>query len=297
MSIASKLLSRRSVCSVTLMPNGAVTTYRLRPILLGQIARFSCEARSPDPGSHVQANRAARFELAVAYRALERYKLHEGVCNHLSLMCPAASGRGQVMLIIPHGQHWSQVTRSSLLGVDEHGQVVEGNGQAETSAVSIHLGLHLCNQDARCVMHAHTPYATSLGLLKDPSLLMCHQISTRFHNRVAYDPGYQGMAYEVEEGRRLASVLGSKDILMMCNHGIITSGRSVAMAFDLMYYLERACMFQMIAMATGKQLNTIPDDMVKYNCEVFKGDEEDYANKHFNAMKDIILNDSPDVKN
>lgn len=90
------------------------------------------------------------------------------------------------------------------------------------------------------------------GLLKDPSLLMCHQISTRFHNRVAYDPGYQGMAYEVDEGRRLASLLGSKDVMMMCNHGTITTGRSVAMAFDLLYYLERACMFQ-VRLITNSQ--------------------------------------------
>lgn len=54
-------------------------------------------------------------------------------------------------------------------------------------------------------------------------------------------------------------------------------------------------MFQMIAMATGRQLNIIPDDMVKYNCEIFKNDEEHYANKHFNALKEIILNDTPDV--
>lgn len=115
MSITSKLLCRRSLYS--LVSNGAVVGLPGKPLrstLLGQMGPFSDETRSPDKGSHVQSNREARLNLAVAYRALERYKLHEGVCNHLSLMSPAASGRGQVMLIIPHGQHWSQVSQRNV---------------------------------------------------------------------------------------------------------------------------------------------------------------------------------------
>ena len=50
-----------------------------------------------------------RVDLAASYRILERLSLHEGVCNHLSMMAPAASGQGQVMLIVPYGLHWSEV--------------------------------------------------------------------------------------------------------------------------------------------------------------------------------------------
>ena len=50
-----------------------------------------------------------RVELAASYRILERLNLHEGVCNHLTMMAPAASGEGQVMLIVPYGLHWSEV--------------------------------------------------------------------------------------------------------------------------------------------------------------------------------------------
>lgn len=64
----------------------------------------------------LSANEAARLEnwrrrvdLAASYRIFERLNLHEGVCNHLSMMAPAASGEGQVMLIVPYGLHWSEV--------------------------------------------------------------------------------------------------------------------------------------------------------------------------------------------
>jgi len=55
-----------------------------------------------------------RVDLAASYRIFERLNLHEGVCNHLSMMAPAASGEGQVMLIMPYGWHWSEVRHSSL---------------------------------------------------------------------------------------------------------------------------------------------------------------------------------------
>ena len=50
-----------------------------------------------------------RVDLAACYRGFEKFGLHEGVCNHLSMMAPAADGRGQVMLLIPYGLHWSEV--------------------------------------------------------------------------------------------------------------------------------------------------------------------------------------------
>lgn len=61
----------------------------------------------------MKENYLARVDLAVAYRAMEYYKMHEGICNHLTLRAPAMDGNGDVMLLIKHGIHWSQVIYSS----------------------------------------------------------------------------------------------------------------------------------------------------------------------------------------
>ena len=81
------------------------------------------------------------------------------------------------------------------------------------------------------VMHTHTPYATALGCLEDPSLLMIHQNSCRFLGRCAWDNGYQP-ATEIAEGERLGMVLGDKDILFMCHHGTLMVADTVHAAFD-----------------------------------------------------------------
>ena len=80
-------------------------------------------------------------------------------------------------------------------------------------------------------MHTHTPYATALGCLQDPALLMMHQNSCRFKDRCAWDTGYQP-ATEILEGERLGQVLGDKDILFMCHHGTLVVADTVHAAFD-----------------------------------------------------------------
>ena len=71
-------------------------------------------------GEEAQAeNWRRRVDLAASYRILEKYNLHEGVCNHLSMMAPAANGDGEVMLVIPYGLHWSEVSNLLLSSMNE----------------------------------------------------------------------------------------------------------------------------------------------------------------------------------
>ena len=46
--------------------------------------------------------------------------------------------------------------------------------------------------------------------------------------------------------------------MFMSNHGVLTVGKSVAEAYDLLYYLERVAQVQLYAMWTGQKLKTLP---------------------------------------
>ncbi|CAH1270206.1 ADD1 [Branchiostoma lanceolatum] len=240
-------------------------------------------------------NQQTRIDLATSYRAMEYYNLHMGVCNHLTALCPAANGEGTVMLLVPHGTHWSQVTASCLLGLNEKGEVVEGTGRAETSAAEIHMAVYDAREDVKSVMHTHSPYATALGTLKDCTFRMIQQESVRFYNNIAYDTEYDGFATSGEEGPRLASKLGDKTALMMCNHGVLTVGQTVALAFDYMYYLERGAMYQMMAMQTGRELREIQPHVVTKWVEEALEYIVPYAELHLQSFKDIMAKKSPET--
>src|SRR5713226_944907 len=145
------------------------------------------------------AERAARADLAAAFRLAARMDLHEGVCNHFSLMLPD----GKRFLLNRYGLHWSEVTASNLLALDADGNILEGEGEFEKTAFYIHSRIHLANPRAACVLHTHMPYATTLTLIENGRLEMVEQNALRFHDDIAYDDTYNGLVVDHAEGDRL----------------------------------------------------------------------------------------------
>jgi ribulose-5-phosphate 4-epimerase/fuculose-1-phosphate aldolase len=233
--------------------------------------------------------RAARVDLAAAFRLAVRMDLHEGVCNHFSFMLPD----GKRFLLNRYGLHWSEVTASNLLALDAAGKILEGEGEFETTAFYIHSRIHLANPRAACVLHTHMPYATSLTLLEGGRLEMAEQNALRFHDDIAYDDTYNGLVVDNAEGDRLARVLGSKRVMFLASHGVIVVGPSVAEAFDLMYYLERACRLQVLARSMGGKLRAVRPAVVSETARMILKDTPKYAGAHFAALKRILDREEP----
>src|SRR5256886_13129828 len=187
--------------------------------------------------------RAARIDLAAAFRLAVRLDLHEGVCNHFTAML----ADGRTFLLNRYGLHWSEVTASNLLVLDAAGRLLGAEGEYEKTAFWIHSRIHLAHPQAACVLHTHMPHATALTLLEDGRLEMIEQNALRFHDDIAYDDSYNGLVVDEAEGDRLARVLGTRRVMFLANHGVIVAGPSIAEAFDLIYYLKRACRLQVLA--------------------------------------------------
>jgi ribulose-5-phosphate 4-epimerase/fuculose-1-phosphate aldolase len=233
---------------------------------------------------------AARIDLAAAFRLAVRMDLHEGVCNHFSVMLPD----GKTFLLNRYGLHWSEVTASNLLALDADGRILHGEGEFEKTAFYIHSRIHLANPRAACVLHTHMPYATALTLLENGRLEMVEQNALRFHDDIAYDDIYNGLVVDNAEGDRLARVLGNKRVMFLANHGVIVVGPSVAEAFDLMYYLERACRLQVMARSMGGAFRKVRPEVVRETYRMILADTPKYAGAHFSALKRILDREEPD---
>src|SRR2546423_3986573 len=231
---------------------------------------------------------AARIDLAAAFRLAARMDLHEGVCNHFSLMLPDGS-----ILLNRYGLHWSEVTASNLLALDVDGRLLEGEGEFEKTAFYIHSRIHLAHPGAACVLHTHMPYATALTLLENGRVEMVEQNALRFHDDIAYDDTYNGLVVDEAEGDRLARVLGAKRVLFLANHGGIVVGPTVAEAFDSLYYLERACRLQVLARMMGK-LRQVRPEVVRETYRLLCADASKYAAAHFSALKRLLEREEPD---
>jgi ribulose-5-phosphate 4-epimerase/fuculose-1-phosphate aldolase len=240
--------------------------------------------------SAAATDRAARVDLAGAFRLAVRMDLHEGVCNHFSLMLPDAKR----FLLNRYGLHWSEVTASNLLTLDAEGKLLEGEGEFEKTAFYIHSRIHLAHPRAACVLHTHMPYATTLTLVEGGRLEMVEQNALRFYDDIAYDETYNGLVVDHAEGDRLASVLGTKRVMFLANHGVIVVGPTVAQAFDAMYYLERACRLQVLARSMGGRLRSVRPEVVREAHRMMLADATQYAGAHYGALKRMLDREEPD---
>jgi ribulose-5-phosphate 4-epimerase/fuculose-1-phosphate aldolase len=144
-------------------------------------------------------------------------------------------------------------------------------------------------------MHTHQTWAVALNILDDNRLLPATQTAALLQNIIAYDHDYSGLATELAEGERLAAALGDKSILFMKNHGVMVAANSIAVAYRLLYLLERACRTQILAMSTGAPLSSVTAEVVE---GLQTPDEHDRhrGKRHtlyFDAMKRVLDRDMP----
>lgn len=240
-----------------------------------------------------------RVDLAAALRWAARLGLNEGVDNHFSAAVPDDDGviRGERFLINPYGWHWSEVTASSLVLCDVEGNVLEGENEVEDTAFFIHSRIHIARPNAAVVLHTHMPYATALTLVEGGRLKMCEQNALMFDDRIAYEDEYAGLADDRAEGDRLAAKLGNRDVLFMASHGILVAGLSVAEAFNDLYYLERAAMFQVLARSTGGRLRTVSDEVRRSVRQQFASERSKLARRHFTALRRMLDAEAPEYRN
>ena len=229
----------------------------------------------------------ARIDLAAAFRWAARLNMHEGVCNHFSVMLP-----GKRFLMNPKGGHWASLKASDLIAIDEHGKTVEGSGRPLMTGHAIHTRIHMRHPWGKVVLHLHAPYSTALAAIRGGRVEMVHQNSTRFLGDIAYDDHFNGIAVVPDEGERMAAAMGDKRILFLANHGVIVVGESVARAFDDFYYLERACQVQLLAMQSGRPLAVMPDEVARLTREQW-GNVTANADLHFAALKQILDAEEP----
>ncbi len=233
--------------------------------------------------------RQAYEEVAIAHRLAVRHGLNEGVWNHISLLSP--ENRSHI-LISPGHTHWSQVKTSNLALVDSTGTLLAGDRPPIRAGWIIHYPVHQARPDAACVIHVHAPYITAMSIRNDVRFeTRSSQQASRFHNDVVYLESYDGLLSDECEGERMAEVLGDNRILLMRNHGALVVGPSVAAAYLDVYQLERACMYQLLALAGGGAMQLIPEDVASASSQQAR---DGFNNEHFEGMRRWIEAVEPD---
>ncbi len=196
-----------------------------------------------------------RVDLAAAYRLVAYYGWDDLIFTHLSARVP---GPEHHFLLNPYQLMFEEVTASSLVKVDMNGQPVEPTPFITNAAgFTIHSALHMAREDAQAVIHLHTPNGQAVSAHAE-GLLPLTQTAMIVRDEIAYHD-YEGVAVDLDERERIIADLGDKSMMIFRNHGTLAVGETVGEAFLKIYFLERACEAQTMALAAGEaNLNNPP---------------------------------------
>jgi len=195
-----------------------------------------------------------RIDLAAAYRIVADYRWDDLVFTHLSVRIP---GPEHHFLLNPYNLMFEEVTASSLIKVDVNGNPVQETPFITNPAgFTIHSAVHMAREDAHAVMHLHTPHGQAVSAQAE-GLMPLTQAAMLVREDLAYHD-YEGIAVDLDERERVVADLGTKNLMLLRNHGSLAVGETIGEAFIRLYTLERACQAQVMALSAGAEINNPP---------------------------------------
>ena len=200
-----------------------------------------------------------RVDLAAFYRTIPYFGWDDLIFTHISAKVP---GTEDHFLINPYGFLFEEITASNLVKVDLKGKIIsETNNFINPAGFTIHSAIHEAREDAHCIVHLHSNDGVAIASLKD-GLLPLSQTGMLVRSQIAYHD-YEGVALFEDEKERLVQDLGDNKLMILRNHGTLAMGNNVAEAFTNIYFLEKACTYQVRAMAGKLDLNDPSNDAIE----------------------------------
>ena len=250
-------------------------------------------AIAPKTKNMTDAEWQIRVDLAACYRLVARSGWDDLIYTHISAAVP---GPTKHFLINPYGMMFGEITASSLVKVDLDGNIASDTTyKINPAGYTIHSAVHAAREDVKCVLHLHTTAGVAVSCQKQ-GLLPLNQTSLICCSDLAYHD-YEGIALDLDERERLVGNLGSKNALMLRNHGTLTVGNTVAAAYVRMFFLERSCQMQIAALAGGAELNLMSKAMQERVHHQVTSGATGMGDRDWPALLRLLDREDPSYKN
>ena len=153
------------------------------------------------------------------------------------LITPSATDKGRM--------NWKEVGIMSILGEN---LTPELKPSIESE---LHLSIYKKNSEVHAIVHAHPVFASSFTAMK----CTINTGLTAEARAICGEPVF--VPYALMGSPELAEVTAEKaaeaDVLLLENHGILTTGKNLLSAFDKIEVLENAAKMTLIADITGRK--------------------------------------------
>tara|TARA_B100000965_G_scaffold338379_1_gene305557 strand:+ start:12 stop:446 length:435 start_codon:yes stop_codon:yes gene_type:complete len=135
-------------------------------------------------------------------------------------------------------------------------------------------------------MHSHSRAGLAISCLKN-GLEILIQDSAMFHNRISYHD-WEGMSTNTEECKSISHDLGKNNVMILRNHGLLTSGKTIAETFMLMYYLDRACKVQLDLNSVNKEIIIPSNNLLEFAAGQYEDPKYKLGVNEWPALKRML---------
>nr|WP_290447759.1 class II aldolase/adducin family protein [Pseudomonas sp. 21LCFQ02] len=232
--------------------------------------------------------------LAAAYRLFAQLGFEVGIAGHFTARDPLEPDH---YWINPMGVPFSQIRVSHLLRVDGNGQVIEGQGVLNTSALELHYDLQKARPDVVGIAHLHGLHGrvwSSLGQLFQPitaeaGAFIGDQVIFERHALRSADGRLERNRERVS--RAFVETFAQHNLLVWQNHGLWTTGQSVESAAWRFIMADDTARAHLLAYAAGTPV--IPDIDTPQDGD--RAGREFFAWLNFLPLWDRICLEQPDL--
>ena len=238
-----------------------------------------------------------RLKLAATYRIFDYLGWTSIIFNHITIRIP---GPEHNFLINPFGLRYDEVTASNLVKVDAHGEKVRGSNYEEwdinQAGFTIHSAIHNKIEDALCIMHTHTPAGLAVACKTD-GLSNTNIYSSMIYDRISYHD-FEGVVLRDDEQERLVNSIGSNPLLILRNHGLLSTGRTIEEAFVRLWTLQMACETQVLTESMFGPNIEVTREATAFNMKEVRlfNDAPRKSDKSFDALLRIVDKIDPSYK-
>lgn len=187
-----------------------------------------------------------------------------GTEGNVSRRLPA--GERDLLAITPSRRNYEDLWPSDIPVIDFEAEPVEGELAPSTESL-LHIGIYRARKDVGAVIHTHSTFASVLAVAHEeiPPILDEQVIYLGGEVRVAEyaPPGSEELAQNALEA------LGSRNAVLLANHGMVGVGRNLHEALIVCELVEKVARTYLLSRLLGR-VNHLPAEVIESEKAIFK---------------------------
>ncbi|MBT3427479.1 MAG: ribulose phosphate epimerase [Gammaproteobacteria bacterium] len=196
---------------------------------------MSEQVKIPEKKTTEDIRAQRKHECALGYQLLAALKWGDLGDGHISARDPVHT---DCFWMLPYGAAYQSATESDLILVSDKGTTVEGDGAVNMAGYYIHHPILAARPDLVSAVHVHTGWGTPFSSEVRPIQPISQEACIFFEDHAIFDDD-EVQIQSVDAGKRIADKLAKSRAIILRNHGLLTTGDSVAEAVGSFVLLER----------------------------------------------------------